>query len=99
MVAGDALCQRILETQKKVNVADSTVGIGIRFSNHLVRFPPSVVVPDRNSTLELRQFDKIRKLMKTIAKILVTEKGCFSWRVRFGCGGTDFGSPVDATAE
>ena len=40
-----------LETQKRDNVADAAKRIGFRLYNHFGRFPPSVVVPDCNFTL------------------------------------------------
>lgn len=62
-----------LETQKRENVADAAKRIGFRLYNHLVHFPPSVVVPDCNFTLPLRKMNWIVKLLKTLSKIVVTQ--------------------------
>lgn len=56
-------CQRILETQKKVKVADTAHRIRLIFYSHLVRLSPSVVVPDL-------QFHFVPSIWSWIAKLL-----------------------------
>ena len=61
-----------LETQKSENVPDAAARIRINFCNHLVLLPPSVVVSDRNLTVNHAIGSWILNLLKIISKILVT---------------------------
>ncbi len=63
-----------------MNVADATVGIGVTHEVHLVHFLRSVVKPDYNSNVTGPPEGIIVKVLKTLAKIIVTD--FFGWAKR-----------------